>query len=120
MLDVEFGRNFTGAAMGRIAEARVRRVVRGAYDGRTVRVFLLSSTCSDPFMFGTSGLIIGSVREGVEVERLPTWRVTIVEGRVGVASESEIQEFRRGAEGHWVDPRSESIGARRERTAQIN
>lgn len=44
-----------------VGTAEVQDVVRGDYDGSTVRVAIPSSSCDDPFAFGGSGLITGRI-----------------------------------------------------------
>ena len=45
-----------------VVQARVRRVVRGSFPGKTISVRLLGSSCSFPFQNDTAGLVVGLLK----------------------------------------------------------
>jgi hypothetical protein len=82
--------------------ARITGVVQGGYAEPTIRVGILNSSCLYPFIFGTRGLMIGEIREGVR--------------RHTFGQSDHPVVLTQGFEGVWFQPETESVTERRNRT----
>jgi hypothetical protein len=114
VLDVEFSWQAVreSRVVSAVVTAHVKRVVRGEFSGRTVRVGLGDSSCDYPFIFGRSGLLIGHMvtpEEGQALYDRADWPVF----------NGERLQFAWPFQKTVFVPMTETVRHRRERTGQV-